>query len=100
MAERKTAKAAEAVEEVKGWVEEKSVDPFEDKVKIKLFKDNGKYSKAVYAAVNGRSYMIPRGIEVEVPRCVVEALKTSEEQDMATNEMIQELEKQFEQESV
>ena len=36
----------------------------------------------VYVAVNGKSYLIKRGIEVEVPDYVAEVLKHSEESDM------------------
>lgn len=35
-----------------------------------------------YVAVNGRSFMIRRGEEVEVPECVAEVLKNSERQKL------------------
>lgn len=35
----------------------------------------------VYVAVNGKSYLIKRGIEVEVPDYVAEVIKHSEESD-------------------
>lgn len=35
----------------------------------------------VYVAVNGKSYLIKRGVEVEVPDYVAEVLKHSEEMD-------------------
>ena len=46
-------------------------------VTIKLFKDNGKYRDDVYVAVNDRSYLIKRGVEVTVPRFIEQALKNS-----------------------
>lgn len=33
----------------------------------------------VYVAVNGKSYLIKRGVDVEVPACVAEVLKHKEE---------------------
>lgn len=36
-----------------------------------------------YVAVNGRSFLIHRGEEVEVPECVAEVLRLSEEQKRA-----------------
>ena len=50
-------------------------------VKVKLFKDNGKYNGDVFVGVNGTGMLIPRGVEVEIPRKYAEALKNSELQD-------------------
>ena len=36
-------------------------------VKIKLFKDYGEDRDDVFVAVNGESYLIQRGVELEVP---------------------------------
>ena len=33
----------------------------------------------VFVAVNGKSMQIKRGVEVEIPRCIAEALKHSED---------------------
>lgn len=33
----------------------------------------------VYVAVNGKSYLVKRGVDVEVPECVAEVLKHKEE---------------------
>lgn len=54
------------------------------KVHVRLFKDNGKYKDDVFVAVNGRTIMIPRGVDVEVDECFAEALETSMAQDNAT----------------
>ena len=53
------------------------------KVKIRLFKDNARYQNDVFVGVNGRSYMIRRGEEVEVPPEVAEVLEHSAAQDAA-----------------
>lgn len=62
----------------------------EEKVTVKLFKDNGKYAADMFVGVNGVGYQIKRGIPVEVPRCVAEVLAQSEAQDAATALMIEE----------
>lgn len=49
----------------------------EKMVKIKLPKDR-KLTAAVPVWVNERSWLIQRGVEVEVPECVAEALALSE----------------------
>lgn len=64
MAEAKKAEKATVDPEQTAW----------EPVKIKLFKDNDKYKDDVFVAVNGRTFLIKRGEEVEVPRCVKEVL--------------------------
>ena len=49
-------------------------------VKIKLFKDKGKYFDDVTVIINGKSYLIKRGVEVEVPRKVAQVIADSERQ--------------------
>ena len=63
----------------------------ENMVKIKLFKDNNKYSNDVFVAVNGENYLIQRGKTVEVPDYVAEVLEHSMEQDEKTAELISSL---------
>lgn len=60
-------------------------------VKIKLFKDSGKYNGDVFVGVNGSGMIIPRGVEVEIPRKFAEALKNSEHQDSFTIDFMAEL---------
>lgn len=52
-----------------------------NKVKIRLFKDNVRYKGDVFVGVNGRNYLIRRGEEVEVPAEVAEVLEHSAAQD-------------------
>lgn len=49
----------------------------EPKVKIKLFLDGDKYKDDVFVGVNGRTYLIKRGVEVEVPESVAKVLEDS-----------------------
>lgn len=57
-------------------------------VKIRLFKDNDKYKDDVFVAVNGKSFQIKRGEEVEVPDYVWEVLERQMAQDQATANLI------------
>ena len=58
-------------------------------VKIKLFKDTGKYKDDVFVSCNGEAYAIKRGIEVEVPRKIAMILEQSYNQDIETSEMME-----------
>ncbi len=51
----------------------------EPKVKFMLFKSDRDNSPK-FVAVNGRSYLIKRGVEVELPVSVYEVLKNSQAQ--------------------
>jgi len=54
----------------------------EKMVKIRL--QLTKYEKEdVFVRVNQRTWLIKRGVEVEVPECVVEVLNHAEEQKLA-----------------
>ncbi len=57
-------------------------------VKVKLFRDNSQYKESVYVAVNGESYIVPRGVEVEVPDYVAKVLQNSIDEDQRTAEML------------
>lgn len=60
-----------------------------DTVKIRLFKDNGRYKDDVFVGYNGKFYTIQRGVDVEVPRAVAEIIQQSIKQDQATQDAIQ-----------
>ena len=53
-------------------------------VRIRLFKDNSRYKGDLFVSVNGVSYKIRRGVEVEVPPEVAEVLEHSQQQDEYT----------------
>jgi len=57
-------------------------------VRIKLFKDNGRYSAPVFVGLNDYTALIPRGVEVSVPYPVARMLEESQAQDAATALMI------------
>ena len=57
-------------------------------VKIKLYKDNDRYSRDVQVIVNGKVYIIKRGVEVEVPAFVAEAIENAQAQSQRAMELI------------
>lgn len=52
----------------------------EKMVTINIPLERGKVNQDVYVAVNGKPYQLKRGIDIEVPKSVAEAIKLSEEQ--------------------
>ena len=55
----------------------KQYDPCEDKVTIKIPKDR-ENKEDVAVSVNGRRFVIMRGVDVDVPRPVYDVLKDQE----------------------
>lgn len=53
---------------------------YNEKVTVKLFKDKGRYKDDVFVAVNGVGMLVPRGVEVKIPRKYAIALANSEKQ--------------------
>lgn len=66
-------------------------NPWQDTVSVRLFADAGKYRDDLFVSVNGRRYVIKRGCEVQVPRCVADVIYASEAQDNATAALIESL---------
>lgn len=58
-------------------------------VTVRLFKDNHEYKDDVFIGVNGKTWLIQRGVEVEVPDYVAEVLSNSQKQDEAAALMIE-----------
>lgn len=65
----------------------KTADP-ERRVKIKLFKDNGKYKDPLFVSVGNYRAAIPRGIEVDVPYYIAKHIEEMLAQDQQTSELI------------
>ncbi len=65
----------------------------EKMVKIRLFKDNKAYVGDVFVGVNGRTWQIQRGVEVEVPEYVAEVLRNSEAQDREAIQQMDDLQR-------
>lgn len=49
--------------------------------KIRLFRDNGEYKDDLFVSVNGHSYLIKRGVEVEVPDYIAQVIEDAEAQN-------------------
>ena len=60
----------------------------QNKVKIKLFYDGNNYSDDVTVILNGKTYIIKRGVEVEVPLGVKLALEDAARQERAAQKYI------------
>lgn len=68
-----------------------TVEQKPETVKIKLQKDRNKNSLPQFVGINGNSYLIPRGVWVEVPYEVSEILRMKEEQEDRAMETIDRL---------
>lgn len=70
----------------------RTTNPGEEKVRIQLFKDGGKYKDDVYVSVSnrdgGENCLIQRGKPVEVKAKFAKVLEESMEQDARTAELI------------
>lgn len=60
-----------------------------EKVEIRLFKDNDRYKDDLFVAVNGVGYQIQRGVKVKVPRNVALVIEQGMEQDERTAALIE-----------
>lgn len=76
-----TVQETEAVQETEGA--QAGVAEEKDTVVIRLFKDNQRYKAPVFVGVNGVTYLVQRGVDVEAPKAVAEVLEHSEEMDNA-----------------
>lgn len=61
----------------------------EETVKFTLFRDGDRYKAPLFVGVNGRSYLIERGKEVELPKSVYEVIKNSMDQTKVTEETME-----------
>lgn len=60
-------------------------------VRIHLFKDSTRYNAPVFVGVNGQTYLVQRGVDVEVPPEVAEVLAHSQAQDAAARERMEKM---------
>lgn len=61
----------------------------EETVKFVLFRDDDRYKEPLFVGVNGKSYLIERGKEVEIPKSVHEVIINSMSQKRATEEAME-----------
>ena len=60
----------------------------EEMVKFTLFWDGDRYKAPLFVGVNGKSYLIERGKEVEIPRSVYEVIMNSPRQPLETRQEV------------
>ncbi len=63
--------------EAKGMVKNMAASKKEDMVKFRLFRDNDRYKAPLFVGVNGKAYLVERGVDVEMPRSVHEVIVNS-----------------------
>lgn len=63
----------------------------EKMVKIRLFKDSNKYKNDLFVGVNGRTFLIKRGVEVEVPESVARVIEDAQAQEIEAMRVMEEL---------
>lgn len=82
-------KQAEAQQQEVQQQEVQQTGQKKDTVRFTLFKDNDKYKGDLFVGVNGKSYLVKRGVEVELPRGVYETIKNSQAQMVAASETME-----------
>lgn len=88
-------------EEKEMWAQiEEEKKHLNDPVKIRLFKDGNKYKDDVFVAVNGKTFLIQRGVDVTVPRYVADVLYQSQTQDMEAAAYAEAQQREFKEASV
>ena len=75
---------------------EPQVDPLQELIEIQLFKDSRRYKEDLKVFVNGRNWVIQRGVPVKVPRYVALVIQQSQRQDQASDNMILHLQDSYE----
>ena len=71
--------------------------PYEEKefVKIKLFKDDYRYKRPLYVSINGRNWLIPRGVEVPLPKYVADFIDHMSKEEAEIQERILKEEQEY-----
>lgn len=93
---KEQAAASETAKETPNEIQKaKGPDP-KDMVLITLFKDNERYKDPLLVTVNGRNFLIQRGVDVRVPRYVAEVIQNSLRQDNAAQLMMNRLVEEYE----
>ena len=66
------------------------------KKNIRLFADSGRYADDVFVGVNGQTFQIQRGVDVEVPEAVAEVLENAAKQNADAANYMRGLQNQYE----
>ena len=93
-AEAAAKKAAAEAAAAEAAAEAERNDPYR-RVRIRLFKDNGKYKDDLFVSVNDYTAKIKRGVEVSVPYFVAKHIEEMSAQDEKTAALITRLTDDF-----
>lgn len=63
--------------------------------KIKLFRDEYRYKEPLYVAINGRNWVIKRGVEVELPKYVADYIDQILAEEEAIRDRIDREEREY-----
>lgn len=96
----KNETASQTVQDAKNTVSlpekiQKRENELHEMVKIKLRKDRNSKLSDLFVSVNGKAYLIKRGVEVEVPRYVAKVIEDAEEQEERAIDYCEELANKF-----
>lgn len=71
--------------------------PFVEKetVKVKLFRDDYRYKRPLYVSINGKNWLIPRGVEVELPKYVADFIEQLAKEEADIQERIMREEQEY-----
>lgn len=84
-------KTVEKETEVENAMEKKPPKKEPEKtVRFKLFKDGGKYKGDKFVGVNGKGYLVERGVWFDLPESVYNVLALSEEQIQVAERVMEE----------
>jgi hypothetical protein len=71
--------------------------PYEETeyVKVKLFRDEYRYKQPLYVAINGRNWLIKRGVEVTLPKYVADFIEQQMREEAAIWERVTQEEQEY-----
>ena len=75
-------------ERVKPEIKYPMPEPKERMVPIRLFKDSDRYKDDLFVSVNGQTFLIQRGVDVEVPWYVAEVIQNAIRSDNQADERL------------
>lgn len=66
-----------------------------EKVSIRLFRDEYRYKDALYVSINGKNWLIRRGVDVELPKYVADFIEQQMTEDSRIWERVAQEEKEY-----
>jgi hypothetical protein len=71
--------------------------PYEEKefVKVRLFRDEYRYKQPLYVSINGRNWLIKRGVEVTLPKYVADFIEQQMQEEAAIWERVAKEEQEY-----